>query len=234
LFITHYALLHPLFIGVVALGLTVTGISINKRADEPIFREGDRGRSDRPDGSSRKIAQSPPALPTPPLREEPLPLHRLSWFLVFIILLWVGADLTATVRYHLALTRSGGLGDHSDLSYHLAYHLRYNGLGAPIALDWGFDAPVRYLSEGAVTPIELFGYGSPVAPDPAFGERLRSFLGNPDNVYLLHTPAATSFQGRREEFFAAVNQAGLQAHLETTFAQRDGVPLVELWRVLPP
>lgn len=204
LFITHYALLHPLFIGIVALGLaTIYG-------------------------------SMPPGLPTNPVRKAQLPLRLLPRLLALLIILWLGADLTATVRYHLALTRSGGLSDHSDASYHLAYHLRYNGLGAPIALDWGFDAPVRYLSEGTVTPIEIFGYGSPVAPDPAFGERLRPFLGNPDNVYLLHTPAAASFQGRREEFFAKVNRAGLQARLETTFTQRDGLPLVELWRVLPP
>jgi hypothetical protein len=204
LFITHYALLHPLFIGIVALGLaTIYG-------------------------------SMPPGLPTTPVRKAQLPLRLLPRLLALLIVLWLGADLTATVRYHLALTRSGGLGDHSDASYHLAYHLRYNGLGAPIALDWGFDAPVRYLSEGTVTPIEIFGYGSPVAPDPAFGERLRPFLGNPDNVYLLHTPAAASFQGRREEFFAEVNRAGLQARLETTFTQRDGTPLVELWRVRPP
>lgn len=204
LFITHYALLHPLFIGVVALGLAVIDSPLNTVATSRIFRAGDRSTA-------------------------PLP-----WLLALMIVLWFSADLTATVRYHLALTRSGGLGDHSDLSYHLAYHLRYNGFGSPIALDWGFDAPVRYLSEGTVTPIEIFGYASPVAPDPAFGERLRSFLGNPDNVYLLHIPAATSFQGRREQFFAEVNQAGLQAHLETTFVQRDGVPLVEIWRALPP
>jgi hypothetical protein len=206
LFITHYALLHPLFIGIVAVGLTGSG------------------RSSRQDEPSRKLAQSPAALPT----------DRWPWLLALIIALWLGADLTATARYHLALTRSGGLGDHSDVNYHLAYHLRYNGLGAPLALDWGFDAPVRYLSEGTVTPIEIFGYASPAAPDPAFGERLRSFLDNPDNIYLLHTPAATSFQGRRETFFAEVAHAGRQARLETTFAQRDGVPLVELWRVGPP
>jgi len=234
LFITHYALLHPLFIGIVALGLTVIGIPGNPGVGGTIFREGNNGRSGRQDGPSQKMGQTPSALPTDPLRKEQRQLRIYPWLLTLLIALWLGADLTATVRYHLALTRSGGLGDHSDVSYHLAYHLRYNGLGAPIALDWGFDAPVRYLSEGTVTPIEIFGYASPAAPDPAFGERLQSFLGNPSNVYLLHTAAATTFQGRREEFFAEVNRAGRQASLEMTFAQRDGVPLVELWRVLPP
>ncbi|MBX3010834.1 MAG: hypothetical protein KF832_04970 [Caldilineaceae bacterium] len=170
-----------------------------------------------------------------PARGNPAPgWHYGRWLLVGVTVLWLLCDLNATVRYHRALGQSGGLGDHSDASYHLAYHLRYNGLGAPIALDWGFDATVRYLSEGSVTPIEIFGYASPAAPDPAFAQRLQLFLGNPDNVYLLHTAAATTFQGRREQFMAAVQQAGRQAQHEATFTQRDGTPLIELWRVRTP
>lgn len=196
LFITHYALLQPLVIAVVALGV-VTMV--------------------RNHGQAASLSPG-----------------RRQWLLITLIGLWIVFDLRATLRYHTALARSGGLADHSDLSYHLAYYLQYNGLGAPIALDWGFDASVRYLSQGTVTPIEIFGYDSPAAPDPAFAQRLHLFLDNPNNLYLLHTAAATTFQGRREQFFAAIQQAGRQAHLETTFAQRDGTPLVELWRVLPP
>jgi len=196
LFITHYALMQPLLISTIALGLTAA-----------------------------VHGQNMPRLPNQSVRQ---------WLLIGITLLWLLFDGRATVRYHAALAQSGGLADHSDLSYHLAYYLQYQGLGAPITLDWGFDAPVRYLSQGTVTPLEIFGYGSPAAPDPDFDQRLHLFLENPANVYLLHTPAATIFQGRREQFFRAITQAGRQAHLEKTFPQRDGTPLVELWRVLPP
>jgi len=196
LFITHYALLQPLLMAVIALALIAA-----------IY---------------------------PRHTQAAMPQRQLPLVLITFVLLWVSADLNATLRYHGALTRSGGLADHSDAGYHLAYYLRYHGLGAPLALDWGLDAPVRYLSEGAVTPIELFGYNSPTAPDPDFSQRLDLFLGNPNNVYLLHTPTATVFHGRREQFFNQVQQAGLQPHLENTFTQRDGTPLIELWRVLPP
>jgi len=195
LFLTHYALLQPLAIAVIAVGL------------HTIFWE-------------RKGLLRPAAW-----------WRRLG---VCCVVVWLLADLSATVRYHGALARSGGLADHADTSYHLAYYLRYNGLGAPIALDWGFDASIRYLTEGAVTPIEIFGYGSPAAPDAAFDQRLALFLGNPNNVYLLHTPAATAFAGRREHFLHAVAQRQLHAERLTTFAQRDGVVLSELWRVYPP
>jgi hypothetical protein len=137
------------------------------------------------------------------------------------------------VRYHQALAASGGLADHSDASYHLAYHLRYNGMGAPVALDWGMDAPVRYLTAGTVTPIEIFGYASPAAPDEGFAARLAPFLDNPDNRYLLHAPGATVFAGRREAFLAHVAARGAEATLEASFGQRDGTPIYEIWRVAP-
>lgn len=197
LFITHYALLQPLTVVVIALAIHTLF------ADEKWQRVWQRGS-----------------------------MWGL-WLGALLVLCWVLADLSATLRYHSALSRSGGLADHADTSYHLAYYLRYNGLGAPIALDWGFDAPVRYLSGGTVTPIEIFGYRAPDAPDGDFVQRLDLFLGNPDNVYLLHTDEATVFAGRRERFLRAVANRGLQPTVVTTFAQRDGTPLVELWRVTP-
>jgi hypothetical protein len=151
--------------------------------------------------------------------------------LLVLVIAWFVLDLRAALLYHQALVRSGGLADHSDASYHLAYHLRYNGLGAPVVLDWGLDAPVRFLSENTVRPIEIFGYASPAAPDENFLARLEPFLGNPDNVYLLHAPGQTVFAGRRELFLQAVAARGQTAALERTFTQRDGTPLLELWRV---
>lgn len=150
-----------------------------------------------------------------------------------IVVLWLALDVNASTRYHAALQASGGLADHSDATYHLAYTLQYNGFGAPIALDWGLDAPVRYLSQGAVRPIEIFGYASPQAPDPDFQARLEIFLPNADNVYLLRAPGHAVFAGRREGFIDAAEDANLTPTLEQTFTQRDGVPLYELWRVTP-
>jgi hypothetical protein len=156
---------------------------------------------------------------------------RRAWAAAMVVL-WVVLDLRATTLYHQALARSGGLGTHSDATYHLAYALRYNGLGAPLALDWGMDAPVRFLSENRVRPVEVFGYASPEAPDAGFATRIAPFLNNPDNVYLLHAPEQTVFRGRREAFLAQVAAAGLEAHPVEVFTQRDGVPLFELWRVM--
>jgi hypothetical protein len=104
-------------------------------------------------------------------------------------------------------------------------------LGAPIALDWGFDAPVRYLSQGTVRPIEIFGYASPVAPDEGFETRLAHFLPNSNNVYLLRAAEQSVFAGRREAFLDTVAAAGRTAEVESHFSQRDGTVLFEVWRV---
>jgi hypothetical protein len=167
------------------------------------------------------------------VRSRPPYAVVVRWLVVAGVALWAAFDLAATLRYHGALARSGGLADHSDASYDLAYHLRYNGLGAPVALDWGMDATVRYLSQGAVTPVEVFGYASPGAPDAEFAARLALFLDNPDSVYLLHAPGREVFAGRREAWLEEAAARGLAPRLEATFAQRDGTPLYELWRLVP-
>lgn len=201
LFITHYALIQPFIVAVVALGLGEAG-------------GGEKGGEEKGGAKSRFA-----------IRHSP--------FATLLVAVWLFFDLSASVNYHRALTRSGGLADHSDATYHLAYHLRYNGLGAPIVLDWGMDAPVRFLTEGTVRPIEIFGYDSLAEPDPNFAQRLDQFLPNPANVYLLRTPESTVFQGRREAFLAQAGQMGLSPRLEATFTQRDGTVLFEIWRAGP-
>ncbi len=139
-----------------------------------------------------------------------------------------GGDLSATSP----ITRpcpERGLADHSPpITWPITCATTAQ---APIALDWGLDAPVRYLSAGTVTPIEIFGYASLTEPDEEFPTRLDPFLDNPDNVYLLHAPGQAVFGGRREAFFSLARLHGREPRLEATFAQRDGLALVELWRL---
>jgi hypothetical protein len=151
--------------------------------------------------------------------------------LALLVLGSVLLDLRATAAYHSALTRSGGLVDHSDASYHLAYDLRYGSMGAPVVLDWGMEAPVRFLSEGSVRPIEVFGYSSLSEPDDAFFQRIEPFLGNADNVYLLRAPGNVLFRGRREIFERMVHERDGRLEREKVYTQKDGTPLYELWRV---
>ena len=225
LFITHYALLHPLMIAVTGVGLYETW-----RWSAP-GRKADDGRSVLPSSghwmTDRLRAIAARGLFLPYIGRVP----ALQLFLALLVCACALLDLRATAAYHSALSRSGGLVDHSDASYQLAFDLRYGGLGAPIVLDWGLEAPIRFLSEGSVSPIEIFGYSSLLEADEAFDRRLEHFLDNADNVYLLRAPGNELFQGRRTTFERLVMERNGRLQLEQVYSQRDGTPLYERWRV---
>ena len=71
-------------------------------------------------------------------------------------------------------------------------------------------------------------------PPATYATRLGQFLPNPDNVYLLHAPGRTVFAGRREAFMAEAEAHGLSLRRIEQFTQRDGEPLFEVWRAMPP
>ncbi|MEZ4662098.1 MAG: hypothetical protein R2911_31490 [Caldilineaceae bacterium] len=242
LFITHFALIQPLAYGAIGVAGALwlqSGANEGGRVAGPLNR-GWRDFVGR--FLSANAAEQGMSLYKSDLRAgdssgqtEELARRRGDWWnwrmaVAILLLIWAGLDVAATARYYDALNRSGGLADHSDASYHLAYYLRYNGLGAPIALDWGIDAPVRFLSQGRVTPIEIFGYASVAAPDAAFVERLALFWPT-QTMFICCARGQTVFQGRRQRFIEAAAKRGRRAVLEQTFAQRDGTPLFELWRV---
>jgi hypothetical protein len=98
-------------------------------------------------------------------------------------------------------------------------------MGAPIALDWGMDAPVRYLTAGSVTPIEIFGYASLSAPDAGFNERLRPFwTTRTTSVCCTALPPQSSRGGPTTFLQWPEPRADPWCRLRR-FAQRDGTPL---------
>ena len=234
LFVTHYALLHPLVIA-------MTGVAVHELWRSSASGDGaetNRARQTDVTGSEGRERSRTGA------RERlhvlgsrtwmKLPIVRVSapqFILAVLVSAGVLLDLRATAAYHGALRHSGGLVDHSDASYHLAHDLRYGSMGAPIVLDWGMEAPVRFLSEGSVRPVEVFGYSSLSEPDEAFIQRIEPFLQNDDNVYLLRAPGNELFRGRREAFERVVKDWSGRLELEEVYAQQDGTPLYERWRV---
>ena len=232
LFVTHYALLHP-------LAIAVTGAGLHELWRSSVFRSSSgttrARRSSASDGgkSETLVWDGLRVLATRALIGLRFgSMSALQFILAVLVCAGVLLDVRATVAYHAALSESGGLVDHSDASYHLAYDLRYGGMGAPIVLDWGMEAPARFLSEGSVRPIEVFGYGSLSEPGEAFSRRVEPFLENVDNVYLLRAPGNEVFRGRREVFERMVSERNGRLELEQVYTQKDGTPLYERWRVL--
>lgn len=237
LFVTHFALLQPLVVAVACVGLHgIWGWPGNEGRGESSPDGRSRGHIDAGQDSRRRRIwgrQSPGREGGWRLLLSGISFRfALRFFVAILICANIFLDLRATAGYHSALTGSGGLVDHADASYHLAYDLRYGGMGAPIVLDWGMEAPIRFLSEGSVTPIEIFGYASLGEPDEEFGLRLAQFLGDANNVYLLRTPGNELFRGRRAAFERLVKERGGQLNREQVYSQQDGTPLFERWRVV--
>ncbi len=150
----------------------------------------------------------------------------LMMFLVIAVL--TVSDLRVDFSYHQALARSGGYAAHSDASYELARYLQGQGVASPLAMDWGIDATVQFLTLGAVNPIEIFGYEW--EPTEAFEERLGSFLPNSDNLYIFHSPGETVFH-RRQAFDRMVVEMGKVSRVEEVILDRSGKSIFVLVRV---
>jgi hypothetical protein len=223
LFITHYVLVLPLI--PLAGGLAVGSLMQETKGRRP------NGRPTQSlDGQGQEAKG----------KRSSVHLHPSSFILltsIFILLtsaflvLWAGGDLWTTVRYHRALAATGGHAAHSDAVADLAAYLERGGLWAPVTLDWGMDASVRFLTAGRINPIEVFGYVRLDAPDDGFAARVSSFLDNPDSVYLAHAPEATVFRGRMEAVSRLAAEQGLALREEIRFNERSGRPLFVVYRV---
>jgi hypothetical protein len=156
----------------------------------------------------------------------------LSALCVAPIILWGATDLANTIRYHRILAVSGGYGAHSDAIYKLAEFLQQQAPAAPLALDWGIDAPVRYLTGGLANPVETFGYERLDAPDSGFIDRVNPFTNNPDNLYVAHAGEFTVFRGRVEALAALAAGRGMKLQEVARFTERSGRPLFFVYRVL--
>jgi len=138
------------------------------------------------------------------------------------------SDLQVDLSYHQALTRSGGYAAHSDASYELARYLQGQGISSPLAMDWGIDATVQFLTLGAVNPIEIFGYEWEA--DESFEERLMNLMPNADNIYIFHSPSETVFH-RRQAFDRLVVEMGKVSQVEEVILDRSGKSMFVLVRV---
>lgn len=205
LFITHYALLLPLIplAGGLAFG------ALMQAGRESKGEDGNRNAAGQRSGSARGA------------------LRALA---VIALVGWIGSDLATDIRYHRALTVTGGHGAHSDAIYALAKRLDSLGWAAPVALDWGLGAQLRYLTAGRVQPAEVFGYENLAAPDPGYAERMNRLLDDPDNIYLAHAPEHTIFRERVNVLADLAWNRGLTLREQGRFNERDGTPLIIMYR----
>lgn len=156
------------------------------------------------------------------------PLLKLALGLSLAVL--SAGHLLATLRYHQALSQSGGLGAHSDAVYDLSTWLDHHSRGPVVAMDWGLAAPVAYLTNGRVTPIEVFGYAW--QSDVQLSDRLSGFIQHPDTFYLWRAPDEIIFD-RSADFRALYQPQHFEENIEAAFYERSGRPVLGVTRLVP-
>ncbi|MEA3337793.1 MAG: glycosyltransferase family 39 protein [Chloroflexota bacterium] len=221
LFVTHYAILQPFLLTAVALSAD-TILSVVARRRRLADKEGTETKTTQPDDREQQVAGDAHRIP-------PGAAQRLWSFVGFLVvaslLAWSFADIITDLRYHQALAQTGGHATHSDATNRLGAWLDENAVAQPLALDWGFDAPVRYLTENRVRPLELFSYERLDTPDAGFAARLAPFLEDSDRRYLFHTAEDTIFLERREALEQLASERGLRLMEEVIFRERSGRPI---------
>jgi hypothetical protein len=126
--------------------------------------------------------------------------EALRSLLVVVSLLVVGffaLELRADVRYHAELDRTGGMTAFSDAIYPLAAYLDEQGYRRPYALDWGMRPNVMLLTEGRVTPLEI--YGQTLEPGAGFDQAMMQALSEDRPVFVSQTEVSSAFP-RLERF----------------------------------
>ncbi len=151
--------------------------------------------------------------------------------LLALLALAVVSDGATTVRYHRALTVSGGLGDHSDAVYDMADWLTEHAGGRTVvAMDWGLSAPVTFLTGGTVTPVEVFGYnwGDVRRFDAIIGKHLQPHGA----IFLWRAPDIIIFD-RSPAFKSLYQPQNLEEDILAAFYDRSGTPLYGATELVP-
>jgi hypothetical protein len=160
--------------------------------------------------------------------------RRAAWLAVLGVVAMglVGAEAMTTIRYHQALSRTGGTGLFSDAIYALASDLDRPGTPQPIAMDWGFRRNLQLLTQNRVDPPERFTYASPVGAEFE-GYVRESISRQPDALYLFHAPGFVQFPGHSEIFEEVAYRNHLSPVLWKTYYQRDGKPVFQVYTLKP-
>jgi len=141
----------------------------------------------------------------------------------------LASNTITSLRYHQALTHSGGLSSHSDAIYDLSQWLAQHASGPVIAMDWGLAAPVTYLTHGQVNAIEIFGYQW--QSDVKLSGRLQQAIERPNALYLWRAPNEIIFD-RSGQFKALYRPKNLQENIEEAFYEKSGRPLLGVTRLV--
>lgn len=161
-------------------------------------------------------------------QQKPAQTVKLGLTILFALL--IASEAKTTWDYHQSLTESGGLSDHSDAVYDMAAWLDENASGPVVAMDWGLTASTTYLTEGRITPIEVFGYDWVVSD--RFEQVISPRLEPKQAVFLWRSPDEVIFD-RSADFKSLYQPLQLEETILEAFYERNGRPILGATQLVP-
>jgi hypothetical protein len=170
-----------------------------------------------------------------------LPARQGEWVsalgLGLVVILALGGmlvydDLEVDAAYHRELKIVGGKVDHTNASYRLVQYLLDHDIVDVVAMDYGIQDVVQFLSKGEINPAEIFGHEDREKVDAGFGVRLREQMQNPDAVYVFHE-TYPEFRNRWEAFQEIAQADGREWKDETIIYDWSAIPVFRLVRLVP-
>jgi hypothetical protein len=144
------------------------------------------------------------------------------------------SQLVTTLEVHAGLTRVRGRGTTTAQIYPLARYLEAGQGRRVMAMDWGLNNQLYFLTGGTVRADHVLqGWwprGSP--PPPDFVAGVRREIANPDTAYVFRGPGE-GFD-RFPQFTDVVQGAGRRPQLEREFREPDGEIAYRVYRVVGP
>lgn len=145
-----------------------------------------------------------------------------------VILGIVGNQLVTNANVHAFLSRTGGKGLWSNSLYTLAAELQTTYFDRPlIAMDWGFERSIAFLSQDRIRVREMYEYLP--EPSPRFLDLATVLVREPANLYIFHTPQSTQFKGYLEAMRRAADIQHKQLNALKTLYEQDGTPSIILY-----
>lgn len=157
-------------------------------------------------------------------------LSAIAAFGVVAILL--SNHIATNVNLHAFMVATGGKGLWSDSLYALTDRLQMKyGDRKPIALDWGFERSVAFLTQGRTRLQEMFEYLP--KPSPLYLDVTSVMLRDSSHLYILHSPEVTQFHGYLQSLQRAAMMQRKQLVAVETLYERDSTPSIVLYTSQP-
>jgi len=151
---------------------------------------------------------------------------------VAIVATAVAVNLMVNARHLAIYTRTGGTGPFTDAVYRLVPYLAQQPQQKLFALDWGFSRPVIFLGSRWDLNVDdmFFSLNAPGSPDHQREvDRLAELMGDPANLFLLHSPQRTLFPAPAQAFYALASTKVAMRQV-ATFHERSGERVYDLYQ----